>query len=94
MIKYIGKWFSNVPAQSYAAQIETEQELCTHIDRAPFYRNVISLTKCTVPDTDRSTPENNHKDSVLLHHVRSAALNCVASIIEIRQHYAGAATKL
>ena len=91
MTEYIGKSFSNVPAQSYTARIKTEQ-LYVHINRAPFYRNVISLTKCTIPDAGQSTPENNHEDSVLPHHVWSAALNCVPSIIEIRQHYAGGAT--
>ena len=90
MTKYIGRSFSNVPDRSYAAQIKTEQ-LYIHIDHAPFYRNVISPTKCTVPDAGPSTPENDHEDSALLHHVWCAALNCVPSIIEISQHYAGAA---
>ena len=47
--------------------------------------------KKRIPRTDRAhyviAAQGDQGDSVLLPHVWNAALNCVPSIIEIRQHY-------
>ena len=89
--KCIGKLFSNVAAV-ICSMDEGRAVVRTYQSHAPIYWNVTSRPKCTVSDADPSMPEN-HKDAVPWHHVWSAALTCVPSIIEIRRHYAGTGTK-